>query len=105
MKVLPGGFVIADLKAALPGVALCVAVTAAAKLIEQAEVGYAGQLYLEGLVIAILLGVAIRAFWTPGTGLEGGHRVQRQGRCSRSRSCCSALRSAQAFLWRSGRSC
>ena len=63
---------IADLKAALPGVALCVAVTAAAKLIEQAEVGYAGQLYLEGLVIAILLGVAIRAFWTPGPAWKAG---------------------------------
>jgi len=59
-------FVIADLKASLPGVALCVAVTAVAKLIEQAEVGYAGHPYLEGLVVAILLGVLIRAFWTPG---------------------------------------
>jgi len=58
--------VFADLKSALPGVALCVAVTAAAKLIEQAEVGYAGHPYLEGLVVAILLGVLIRAFWVPG---------------------------------------
>src|SRR5256885_170339 len=33
---------------------------------EQVEVSYAGHPYLEGLVIAILLGVAIRAFWTPG---------------------------------------
>src|SRR3954447_13400221 len=33
---------------------------------EQAEVSYAGHPYLEGLVIAILLGVLIRAFWTPG---------------------------------------
>src|SRR2546423_9162923 len=40
--------------------------TAVAKLIEQAEVSYAGHPYLEGLVIAILLGVLIRAFWTPG---------------------------------------
>src|SRR5438128_7212466 len=58
--------VIAELKAALPGVALCVAVTAVAKLMEQAEVSYAGHPYLEGLVIAILLGVLIRAFWAPG---------------------------------------
>ena len=57
---------IADLKSAVPGVALCVAIAAAAKLIEQVEVGYAGHPYLEGLVIAILLGVLIRAFWTPG---------------------------------------
>jgi uncharacterized integral membrane protein (TIGR00698 family) len=59
-------FVVADLKASLPGVALCVAITAVAKLIEQAEVGYAGHPYLEGLVVAILLGVLIRAFWAPG---------------------------------------
>ena len=59
-------FVVADLKASLPGVVLCVAVTAVAKLIEQAEVGYAGHPYLEGLVVAILLGVLIRAFWAPG---------------------------------------
>jgi uncharacterized integral membrane protein (TIGR00698 family) len=63
---LPGISVIADLKSALPGVALCVAVTAVAKLMEQAEVSYAGHPYLEGLVIAIVLGVLIRAFWTPG---------------------------------------
>ena len=67
-----GFSVIADLKAALPGVALCVAVTAVAKLMEQAEVSYVGQLYLEGLVIAILLGVVIRAFWTPGPAWKPG---------------------------------
>jgi len=61
-----GSSLIADLKSSLPGVALCVAVTAVAKLIEQAEVGYAGHPYLEGLVVAILLGVLIRAFWAPG---------------------------------------
>jgi uncharacterized integral membrane protein (TIGR00698 family) len=54
------------LKLYLPGVALCVGVTALAKLIEKAEVEAWGHLYLEGLVIAILIGVAIRAFWAPG---------------------------------------
>jgi uncharacterized integral membrane protein (TIGR00698 family) len=58
--------VITPLKAYLPGIALCVGVTAVAKLIEKAEVQAFGHLYLEGLVIAILLGVAIRAFWAPG---------------------------------------
>jgi len=63
---------LADLKVALPGVALCVAVTAVAKLIEQAEVSYAGHPYLEGLVIAILIGVLIRAFWAPGPAWKAG---------------------------------
>src|SRR5690348_14694012 len=54
------------LKSVLPGVALCVGVTAVAKLAEAVETRYAGLPYLEGLVIAILLGVAIRAFWAPG---------------------------------------
>jgi uncharacterized integral membrane protein (TIGR00698 family) len=63
---------IADLKTALPGVALCVAVTAVAKLMEQAELVYAGHPYLEGLVIAILLGVLIRVFWTPGPAWKPG---------------------------------
>jgi uncharacterized integral membrane protein (TIGR00698 family) len=64
--------VIARLRTFLPGIALCVAVTAAAKLLEQAEVSYWGHPYLEGLVIAILLGVAIRAFWTPGPAWSKG---------------------------------
>jgi uncharacterized integral membrane protein (TIGR00698 family) len=58
--------VIASLKLHLPGVALCVAVTAVAMLVERIEVQLFGQRYLESLVIAILVGVAVRAFWAPG---------------------------------------
>jgi hypothetical protein len=50
----------------LPGVLLCVAITTAAVLLQAIEVHYAGQPYLEALVLAILLGVAIRTAWTPG---------------------------------------
>ena len=57
---------IAALKLYSPGIALCVGVTAVAKLIEKVEVQTLGHLYLEGLVIAILIGVAIRAVWAPG---------------------------------------
>ena len=57
---------IPDFKRTLPGIALCVGLTAVAKLLEQAEVNAFGQPYLEGLVIAILLGVAIRTVWKPG---------------------------------------
>jgi uncharacterized integral membrane protein (TIGR00698 family) len=58
--------VIANLKSYLPGVLLCVAVTAVAMLVERIEVVLFGQRYLEALVIAILVGVAVRAFWAPG---------------------------------------
>jgi uncharacterized integral membrane protein (TIGR00698 family) len=58
--------VIADFKRSMPGIALCVGITAVAKLLERAEVSAFGQPYLEGLVIAILIGVAIRTVWKPG---------------------------------------
>ena len=50
----------------LPGILLCIAVTASAALLQAAEVRLAGAPYLEALVLAILLGVAIRTAWTPG---------------------------------------
>jgi len=50
----------------LPGVGLCIAVTLAAGLLQIIEQRFAGEAYLEALVIAILLGVAIRTAWVPG---------------------------------------
>ena len=50
----------------VPGILLCVAITIAANVLETVEVHFAGQAYLEALVIAILLGVAIRTAWQPG---------------------------------------
>jgi uncharacterized integral membrane protein (TIGR00698 family) len=47
-------------------VALCIAVTAFAMLLQMLEVGLVGEPYIEALVLAILLGVAIRTNWTPG---------------------------------------
>ncbi len=57
---------LASLKNHLPGILLCVAVTAIATLMEKIEVRLVGGSYLEALVIAILLGVALRVVWTPG---------------------------------------
>ena len=51
----------------LPGVALCAAVTAAATALQAVETRLVGEPYLEALVLAILIGVAIRTAWTPGT--------------------------------------
>ena len=52
----------------LPGVLLCIAVTLFAALLQAIEVGIAGEPYIEALVLAIVLGVAIRTasssdFW------------------------------------------
>ena len=48
----------------LPGIALCILVTALAYLLEAIEIGIAGRPWLEALVFAILLGVATRSIWT-----------------------------------------
>ncbi len=50
----------------LPGVALCAAVTALATALQAVETRAVGEPYLEALVLAILIGVAIRTAWTPG---------------------------------------
>ena len=56
----------------LPGILLCVLVTVVAGLLQRAEVGFVGEPYLEALVLAILLGVAIRTVWAPGTRFRAG---------------------------------
>ncbi len=50
----------------LPGILLCIAVTILAILLQAVEVHFTGEAYLEALVLAILLGVAIRTAWSPG---------------------------------------
>ncbi len=56
----------------VPGILLCVAVTVVAGLLQAVEVGLVGEPYLEALVLAILLGVAIRTAWTPGPRFNAG---------------------------------
>ena len=56
----------------LPGLLLCFAVVLAADLLQHIEVSLAGQAYLEALVLAILMGVAIRTVWTPGAFWQPG---------------------------------
>jgi uncharacterized integral membrane protein (TIGR00698 family) len=48
-----------------PGILLCIAITMLAIALQAIEVHFAGHAYLEALVLAILLGVAIRTAWTP----------------------------------------
>jgi uncharacterized integral membrane protein (TIGR00698 family) len=48
-----------------PGIVLCVFITILAFLLQGIERQLAGEAYLEALVLAILLGVIVRTFWTP----------------------------------------
>ena len=59
-------------KRLLPGVLLCVAITLAALLLERIEIVLIDQRYLEALVLALLLGVAIRTVWKPGSSWSDG---------------------------------
>ncbi len=58
--------IIAALADNSPGVALCASLTAIALAIQSAEEVLFGRSWLEALVIAILLGTAVRTMWTPG---------------------------------------
>ncbi|WP_457107910.1 YeiH family protein [Methylobacterium sp. P5_C11] len=49
----------------LPGLALCAAITAVAMAAQALEERVAGHPYVEALVLAILIGIAVRTAWTP----------------------------------------
>src|SRR5215469_3055538 len=55
-----------------PGLLLCVAITLVAMLLQAAEVWAVGQPYLEALVLAILIGVAVRSLWKPTARFDPG---------------------------------
>jgi uncharacterized integral membrane protein (TIGR00698 family) len=56
----------------VPGVALCVAVTLVAMAIQHAEERLFAHPYIEALVIAIVIGMAMRSVWTPSPRLQAG---------------------------------
>ena len=56
----------------LPGLALCGAVTAAAYALEAGESALFGRAWLESLVLAILVGTAVRSLWAPGRRFRAG---------------------------------
>jgi uncharacterized integral membrane protein (TIGR00698 family) len=55
-----------------PGILLCGAVTLGAWGLQNAEARIFGHVWLESLVLAILLGTAVRSLWTPGAQWESG---------------------------------
>jgi uncharacterized integral membrane protein (TIGR00698 family) len=56
----------------LPGLLLCIGIAGIATLFQVIEVHLVGQPYLEALVLAILIGVAVRTIWTPGAAWTPG---------------------------------
>ena len=50
----------------VPGVVLCAAIAAAGWGLQQAELAASGRAWIEALVLAILVGAAVRTAWTPG---------------------------------------
>lgn len=54
------------LRALLPGVGLCLGVTLVAYGAQEVEAAVFGRAWLEALVLAIVLGAAVRTAWTPG---------------------------------------
>jgi uncharacterized integral membrane protein (TIGR00698 family) len=63
---------VSKLGALAPGLLLCIAVSAAAAGLQLAEARLFGRAWLETLVLAILLGAAIRTAWTPGARWTAG---------------------------------
>jgi uncharacterized integral membrane protein (TIGR00698 family) len=55
-----------------PGVILCAVVTASAFAVQSLETYSTGRPYLEAIVLAILLGVAVRSLWVPGAAWTRG---------------------------------
>lgn len=55
-----------------PGVALCLLITALSLGVQAIETRSFGHPYVEALVVAILLGIAVRAFWQPGRRWQAG---------------------------------
>jgi uncharacterized integral membrane protein (TIGR00698 family) len=64
LPALPG--LLRSAGALLPGVALCIAVSAASWLLAVGEHRLFGRAWVETLVLAILVGTAVRTVWAPG---------------------------------------
>jgi uncharacterized integral membrane protein (TIGR00698 family) len=61
-----------ELTKVIPGVALCVAVAGAGWGLQQAELAASGRAWIEALVLAILVGAAVRTAWCPGPSWKPG---------------------------------
>jgi uncharacterized integral membrane protein (TIGR00698 family) len=62
------------LRGLMPGLALCLGIALVARLVQALEESTFSHPYLEGLVVAILLGMAVRTAWNPGERWRAGIR-------------------------------
>ena len=62
----------ARLAALIPGVLLCIVVAGVSAALEAAERRLFAHPYVEALVLAILLGMAVRSFWNPSERWQAG---------------------------------
>jgi uncharacterized integral membrane protein (TIGR00698 family) len=60
------GVVTDRLRTIVPGVVLCTAIAVVASVLQLGETRVAGRAYVEALVLAILVGAAVRTAWRPG---------------------------------------
>src|SRR5258706_9449191 len=56
----------------IPGTVLSIAVAIAATMLERLETRFLGRAWLEALVLAIVLGAAVRTAWSPGENARFG---------------------------------
>ncbi|MDP3368798.1 MAG: putative sulfate exporter family transporter [Brevundimonas sp.] len=56
----------------IPGLIACVAVALAAVAVQALELGLLGRSWIDAIVLAILIGAAIRSVWTPSAALRPG---------------------------------
>jgi len=72
MNFAPISLFTGKMRRLLPGILLCALVTVLASGLAWLESRLFGRVWIETLVIAILLGMAIRSLWTPPAFLQGG---------------------------------
>lgn len=65
VRPAPGSAVVPAFRRLLPGLLLCALVTLAAIVLQSVEARLLGRAWLEALVLAILVGTAVRTAWTP----------------------------------------
>ncbi|WP_232627728.1 YeiH family protein [Methylobacterium sp. Leaf118] len=71
-KEAPFGAFVGKSVSLLPGLLVCLAITAAALAVQAVEERLTGHPYIEALVIAILFGIALRTVWVPGERYRAG---------------------------------